>query len=425
FWISNDQRVAVGFVLGVIGAVVVFRAGAWVLGAVLRRAGQAHNPGLRLAIANITRPGAPTGNLVLSLGLGVAVLIAVALVDANLRRQVNERMPESAPGYYFIDIQPHQVDDFVKIVTETPGYVDVQRTPMVRGRVTAIAGTPAGERKINPDIAWTLRGDRGLTYRADPPAASDVVAGAWWPQDYAGPPLVSVDAKVARGYGVGIGDTLEFNILGRVVSARIANLRNIDWSTLSMNFVFVFSPGLLERAPHSVLAAVKTQSETADEAVQRRVTGTFRNVSALRVKDALEAANNILSAVDLAVRLTALVTLVAGILVLAGALGTEQRRRIRDGVVLKVLGATRGRILAAHVLEYGLLGLITAVIAAAIGSLAAWVLVTRVMRADFVFAPGAVAGTVAACLAVTIVFGLFGTWRALGLKVAPMLRAES
>ena len=334
-------------------------------------------------------------------------------------------MPESAPGYYFIDIQPHQVDDFVKIVTETPGYVDVQRTPMVRGRVTAIAGTPAGERKINPDIAWTLRGDRGLTYRADPPAASDVVAGAWWPQDYAGPPLVSVDAKVARGYGVGIGDTLEFNILGRVVSARIANLRNIDWSTLSMNFVFVFSPGLLERAPHSVLAAVKTQSETADEAVQRRVTGTFRNVSALRVKDALEAANNILSAVDVAVRLTALVTLVAGILVLAGALGTEQRRRIRDGVVLKVLGATRGRILAAHVLEYGLLGLITAVIAAAIGSLAAWVLVTRVMRADFVFAPGAVAGTVAACLAVTIVFGLFGTWRALGLKVAPMLRAES
>ncbi len=424
-WISNDQRVAVGFVLGVIGAVVVFRAGAGVLGAVLRRAGRAHNPGLRLAIANITRPGAPTGNLVLSLGLGVAVLIAVALVDANLRRQVNERMPESAPGYYFIDIQPHQVDDFVKIVTETPGYVDVQRTPMVRGRVTAIAGTPAGERKINPDIAWTLRGDRGLTYRADPPAASDVVAGAWWPQDYAGPPLVSVDAKVARGYGVGIGDTLEFNILGRVVSARIANLRNIDWSTLSMNFVFVFSPGLLERAPHSVLAAVKTQSETADEAVQRRVTGTFRNVSALRVKDALEAANNILSAVDVAVRLTALVTLVAGILVLAGALGTEQRRRIRDGVVLKVLGATRGRILAAHVLEYGLLGLITAVIAAAIGSLAAWVLVTRVMRADFVFAPGAVAGTVAACLAVTIVFGLFGTWRALGLKVAPMLRAES
>ncbi|MGB1006217.1 MAG: ABC transporter permease, partial [Thalassobaculaceae bacterium] len=335
------------------------------------------------------------------------------------------RMPESAPGYYFIDIQPHQIDDFVKLVTETPGYVDVQRTPMVRGRVTAIAGTPAGERKINPDIAWTLRGDRGLTYRAEPPAASDVVAGEWWPQDYAGPPLVSVDAKVAYGYGVGIGDTLEFNILGRVVSARIANLRNIDWATLSMNFVFVFSPGLLERAPHSVLAAVKTQSEAADEAVQRRVTGTFRNVSALRVKDALEAANNILSAVDVAVRLTAMVTLVAGILVLAGALGTEQRRRIRDGVVLKVLGATRGRILATHVVEYGLLGLITAVIAAAIGSLAAWVLLTIVMRADFVFAPGAVAGTAAACLVVTIAFGLFGTWRALGLKVAPMLRAES
>ena len=295
-------------------------------------------------------------------------MIAVAQVDANLRRQVNERMQESAPGYYFIDGQPHQVDDFVKVVTETPA-VSTSSAP----RWCAGESPPSPARR--PVSARSTRISPGpcvatkLTYRADPPAASDVVAGAWWPQDYAGP-LVSVDAKVARGYGVGIGDTLEFNILGRVVSARIANLRNIDWSTLSMNFVFVFSPGLLERAPHSVLAAVKTQSETADEAVQRRVTGTFRNVSALRVKDALEAANNILSAVDVAVRLTALVTLVAGILVLAGALGTEQRRRIRDGVVLKVLGATRGRILAAHVLEYGLLGLITAVIAAAIGSLA-------------------------------------------------------
>jgi putative ABC transport system permease protein len=236
--------------------------------------------------------------------------------------------------------------------------------------------------------------------------------------------LVSIDANVASGYGVGIGDTLGFNILGREVTAEIASLRNIDWTNLSMNFVFVFSPGLLEAAPHSIIASVKTESADIDEVVQKAVSRQFRNISAIRVKDALDAATKILSSVDFAVRLTAMVTLVAGILVLAGAIGAEHRRRIQDGVILKVLGATRWRVIAAHLFEYGLLGLITATIAAAIGTSAAWVLLAKVMGAGFVFSTSAVFGTVAACLFVTIGFGLIGTWRALGLKVAPMLRNE-
>jgi putative ABC transport system permease protein len=421
---SADEKIAIGFVAGVLVTFVIFRAAAWAISVSLKQLGRVRWPGLRLAIANITRPGAPTGNLVLSLGLGVAVLIAVALVDANLRQQVTDRMPAAAPGYYFIDIQPQQIDGFVKVVKTAPGETAIQRTPMVRGRVTAIAGRPVDDVAINPDVAWTLRGDRGLTYMAAKPAAADIVDGVWWPADYAGPPLVSIDANVASGYGVGIGDTLGFNILGREVTAEIASLRNIDWTNLSMNFVFVFSPGLLEVAPHSIIASVKTESADIDEVVQKAVSRQFRNISAIRVKDALDAATKILSSVDFAVRLTAMVTLVAGILVLAGAIGAEHRRRIQDGVILKVLGATRWRVIAAHLFEYGLLGLITATIAAAIGTSAAWVLLAKVMGAGFVFSTSAVFGTVAACLFVTIGFGLIGTWRALGLKVAPMLRNE-
>ena len=421
---SADQKIALGFVAGVLVTFFIFRLAAWLISFALKQVGRVRWPGLRLAIANITRPGAPTGNLVLSLGLGVAVLIAVGVVDANLRRQVTDRMPAAAPGYYFIDIQPQQIDDFVTLVKDAPGDTLIQRTPMVRGRVTAIAGQPVDDVAVNPDVAWTLRGDRGLTYMAEKPAAAEVVAGNWWPADYQGPPLVSIDANVARGYGVGIGDKLGFNILGREVTAEIVSMRNIDWTTLSMNFVFVFSPGLLEAAPHSIIASVKTESPEIDDVVQKSVSRKFRNISAIRVKDALDAATKILSSVDFAVRLTAMVTLAAGILVLAGAIGAEHRRRIQDGVILKVLGATRWRVITAHLFEYGLLGLITASISAAIGTTAAWVLLAKVMGADFMFSASAVFGTAAACLLVTIGFGMVGTWRALGLKVAPMLRNE-
>lgn len=305
-----------------------------------------------------------------------------------------------------------------------PGITKMERTPLVRGRIVQIAGVPVAERKVDPDVQWTINGDRGLTYAATPPPGTDLVEGEWWPEDYSGPPLLSFDAEIARGYGIGIGDTITLNVLGREITATVHNLRNIEWQSLGMNFVFVFAPGTLEAAPHSIISTVYADSPEAEEAVQRAVTDRFANVSAIRVKDALDNAGRIMDAVGIAIRITASVTLLAGVLVLAGAVISGHQRRIYDAVVLKVLGATRRKVLTAYVMEYGLLGLVTSLVAALIGTIIGYVVITQLMRGDFAFDTPAVVLTAAFSTLITITLGLIGTWSALSQKAAPLLRNE-
>lgn len=421
---TDNPKLAGGFVLGAVGVLLLFGGGAALIVRTARALPVPRRPDLRLAVANLHRPGAPTASVILSLGLGLTVLVAIALIEANLARQLKEQIPEEAPSYFFIDIQPHQVEEFAETVAAVPGVTRTERTPMVRGRILAIGGTPVLERKVDADVQWTINGDRGLTYAAAPPPGTTLVEGEWWPADYKGPPLLSFDAEVARGYGIGIGDTISFNVLGREITATIHNLRHIEWASLGMNFVFVFSPGVLEAAPHSVISTVYADGAAAEEAVQRAVTDRFANVSAIRVKDALENAGHILDAVGIAIRITASVTLLAGVLVLAGAVIAGHQRRIYDAVVLKVLGATRRRVLTAYVMEYGLLGLATSAVAAIVGSVIGFAVVTRVMRGDFAFDTVAVLATAAFATAVTIALGLVGTWNALSQKAAPLLRNE-
>jgi putative ABC transport system permease protein len=268
-----------------------------------------------------------------------------------------------------------------------------------------------------------VRGDRGLTYAGALPPDAHIVAGEWWPADYDGPPLISFDAAIARGMGIGVGDRLTVNVLGREIEAEIANLRRIDWSTLGINFVIVFAPGALEGAPHTFIATAKT-TEAAELPLQMAVTDAYPNITAIRIREALEAVNQILRSIGVAVRSTATVTLAAGILVLAGAIAATHRRRVYDAVVLKVLGATRARVLAAYFLEYALLGLITALLAAAVGTAAAYAVVAQIMGMPWYWLPNGVAMTTLICLFVTIGAGMLGTWLALSQKPAPLLRNE-
>lgn len=421
---ATDQSLAAWFIVGAVGTVVLFLGASWLIMTGARRAGRPRDPELRMALANLHRPGAPTPGVVLALGLGLTVLVTIALIQANLSRQVEERLPDVAPAFFFIDIQPHQQDRFLEVLAGIDGVGEIKTTPMVRGRITAIKGVPVADAIVAPDVAWALRGDRGLTYSPTPPDNSEVVAGTWWPADYAGPPLVSFDTNLAKGFGIGIGDTMTLNVLGRPITVQVDNLRKIDWGSLGMNFTFVFAPGTLEAAPHSVIATVHVDDPAIEARVQAAVTDALPNVTAIRVKDALEGANRILSAVSIAVRSTAAVTLIAGTLVLAGAIAAGHARRVRDAVILKVLGATRGRIVKTYLLEYGLLGLSTAVIASVIGSIAAAAVVIEVMRGDFVLPPGVLATTALAAMGITISFGFVGTWRALGQRPGLMLRNE-
>ncbi len=420
---ASDRTIALWFILGAGGALVVFRLAAWGMMRAAILAGRPRQPGLRLALANLYRPGATTTSVVASLGLGLAVLIAVALVHGNLMTELEASIPQRAPSFFFIDIQPDQIDAFDRLLTGMTGVSEVRQVPSLRGRIVALNGVPVERAFVGPDARWATSSERGLTYAATLPPGSRLVAGDWWPADYRGPPLVSFAADLANGMKLKLGDTITVNVLGRDVTARIANLREIDWSSLNINFAMVFSPGTLDGAPQSFIATART--DAADEAaLELRVTDTFPNVSAIGVKDAIATLTGILASISAAIQITAAVTIAAGALVLAGAIAAGHRRRVYEAVVLKVVGATRRQLASSFLIEYGLLGLASAFIAGIVGSLAAYFLLTRVMHAPWVFLAGDVAATALLATCFTLLAGFAGTWRALGAKAAPFLRNE-
>jgi len=420
---ADDRMLAFWFVLASFGTLIVFRLLAIAIMALARRLSHRRSGMLRRALADLAGPGAPTRSVVLSLGLGLTVLVAVTSVQGNLRRELAETMPAAAPSFFFIDIQPDQLADFEALVRAQPGFSDLESVPMLRGRIVRLKDIPVD--RLPPPTAerWVLEADRGLTWSAEPPRGSRLVEGSWWPADYRGPPLISLDSEVAHAFDLKLGDHLTVNLLGREITGTIANLRQVDWSTLAINFVMVFSPGVLEAAPQTHIATVRI--DPAQElALERRVTDRFANISAIRVKEALVSVGRIVDGLGAAVAAMAAIALIAGIAVLSGAVLADRRRRIYDAVVLKVLGATRDNLLGGLALEYGIMGLATAAIALLLGSLAAYGFVHWGMEGDFVLLPGVALGTAAAGAGLAILVGLLGTWRALGQKAAPLLRND-
>jgi putative ABC transport system permease protein len=313
--------------------------------------------------------------------------------------------------------------EFEQALAGVPGAGTIDKVPSLRGRITKIGGTPVGEMKVPIEARWAVDGDRGVTYSATPPEGARIVAGQWWPTDYRGPQLVSFDAGLAEAFGLGVGDTITVNILGRDIDAKIASLRRIEWQTLAINFVFVFSPGMLDRAPHTFLATVKA-TPAAEEAIFKLVTERFPNVTVVRIRDAIETASGILGNIGLATRMIGLLSILAGVLVLAGAMLATQRRRVHEAVVMKVLGATRARIAGIFAWEFAALGLATAVAAVAVGSLAAYLVVTRLMNLSWVFLPGVAVAVALGATALTLAFGLAGTLAALRQRPLALLRNE-
>jgi putative ABC transport system permease protein len=424
---SEAPRLALYYCLGVIAVFAVFLGLGSGLTWVARRLPRMRQPELALAIGILGAPGGLTRAVVLSLGTGLSLLVTVALVDRSIVAELTGRLPGESPNYFALDVKREEADAFRALVQrEFPG-ATVQQAPMLRGRIVQVGDVPAEQVKAAPEAKWVLNGDRGLTHSATVPEGSTVVAGTWWPADYAGEPLVSFEAEIAKGLGLKIGDRITVNILGRNVTAKLANLRDVKWETLSLNFVLVFSPNTLAGAPHNLLATVTLPKDAplaAEARLAREISRAFPAVTAIRVKDAINAFNVIFERVMVAVRAAGGVTLLAGALVLAGALATAQRRRIKQAVILKTLGATRRRILASHGLEYLILALLSSAIALLIGSLAAWITVTQVMDLGFTFSARAAAEAILLAAALVALFGGYGTWRILKAPSVPHLRAD-
>lgn len=422
--VSDDRWIATLFLVSIAVGFVVLRFVALLIAMAARRVPRPASAALRLAIGNIYRPGALTPSVVLSLGLGLTLLVALALVDGNLRRELTSSLPERAPNFFFVDIQKTELDGFRRLLIARSPAGRVEEVPMLRGRILAFNGTDVTKMEVPPAGRWVLRGDRGITYSEALPGNAQVTAGKWWPAGYTGEPLVSFSAEEAAQLGLKIGDKVTVNVLGRSITARIANFRKVDWESLSINFVMIFSPNTFAGAPHTWLATLTLPDATSAEeaSILRAVTRSYPTITSVRVKDALDVVERLVGQLATAIRAAAGIALVTSVLVLSGALAAGNRARTHDAVILKTLGATRGLLIRAFTYEYLLLGATTAAFALAGGGAAAWYVTARIMNLPSSFLPTVALTTLALSLLITVGVGLAGTWRILGQKAAPVLR---
>jgi putative ABC transport system permease protein len=330
------------------------------------------------------------------------------------------------PNFYFLDVRNSQFPAFHDFLArEAPG-AEIDQAPMMRGRIVKIGDVDAANVKAKESVAWVLEGDRGVTFSDAPPAGAEIVAGSWWEKDYSGPPLVSLEAGIADGLGLRVGDELTVNVLGRNVTAKIANLRKVNWRSFAINFVMVFSSNTFLGAPHSILvtAALAKGATPQDELTLLKASAQkFPSISAVRVREVLGALAALVDKLAEAIRAASGVALGTSVLVLAGAVAANRRARMADAVILKILGATRGRLITTFLMEYATLGAVTAAFGVGAGTLAAYVLVTGVMGFDFEFAWKSAIAAAAAAFALTVALGMIGAWRVLGRRAAEFLRS--
>jgi putative ABC transport system permease protein len=423
--LAYDRRIAAIFVAAAAAVFILLRLVAGLIMAVARRLPRPRSPLVRLALANIHRPGAVTPSVVLSVGLGLAVMVAVISIEGNLRRHFLAALPDSAPSFYFVDIAASDGQALDAFIRARAPRATLDRVPMLRGRIVAANGVAAENLKPSADALWALRGDRGITYGDALPAGSRLVEGQWWQSSYQGPPLISLETRIAEGLGLKVGDKITVNVLGRNVTSTIANLRAVDWQSLGINFVMVFSSATFRGAPHTDIATLtypggSTREEEAT--LLRAVADAFPAVVTVPVRDAIDAAGQIVANLALAIRGAGALTLIVAVLVLGGALAAGHRHRVYDAVILKTLGATRLRLLSAYALEYLALGVTTAVFGVAAGSAAAALIIIKLMKLPFVWLPLPLLFAAVAAVAVMVALGLIGTFTALGHKPARVLR---
>ncbi|MGI4878392.1 MAG: ABC transporter permease [Janthinobacterium lividum] len=417
---SSDRLFAAGFIAAALALLALLSLLAAAIRWAAARALRPRNMLARLALGNLHRPGALTRQLVVALGLGLTLFATLAVIETNLAGQLDRSVPRRAPSFFAIDIPTDGIAAFRAIAARTAPGATLRTVPSLRGPVTAVNGVPVARIKAS-DGAWILRGDRGLSYAAAFPEHNVLTAGRWWPADYRGPPLVSIDQDAADALGLKIGDSLTVSVLGVDVTARIASFRKIDWSSLGFNFAILFAPGTLEGAPHSWMATVSLPP-ARERAFAAAVTRELPTTSLVRVRDVIGQVGALLGQLSAAVRAAASVTVAAGIAVLIGALAASRRARIYDAVLLKVLGATRGQIVRATLIEYGLLASVVAGLSLLLGTAAGWYTVTQVLKLEWAPDWWPVVATVVAGGLVTVLLGLAGSWSALSARPNTVLR---
>ncbi len=424
FWQAGSLKVGALFVGGFAGGLLLLWGAARLALRLARRVPRGRGPlAWRQGLANLHRPGSRAGAILVTLGLAVMLVMAVAILEANLRGDLVAARAQRAPAFFFIDLQPDQVDDFGRIVRETSGAAPTL-IPVVRSRLAAVKGVPVEADRGRRDEQWHLTRQYVLTWAAAPPGDNVVVAGRWWTAEEARrEPLISVEEEIAKSLGVGLGDALTFDVLGVPVTARIESLRRVDWRTFSANFFVIFSPGALDGAPATYIATARVSP--GDEArVQSQVTSALPNVTAIPVREVLERVTGMVDQIVFAVRLVAAVTLLASLVVVAGALAVTRAERLYQSVLLKAVGATRGAIARMFAVEYALLGVAAGLAGTALAAVLAAGVGRFVLEVPWAWQPVTLAAGVLLSAVAAVGVGFLGSFRLLGRAPLAVLRGE-
>ncbi|MFO1254393.1 MAG: FtsX-like permease family protein [Sphingomonadaceae bacterium] len=423
---TKAKLVTLWFLGGVLALLVLLGLLGWAIRKAAARLPRPQRPLLRIALANLHRPGAQTGALVTALGFGLAAFVTLAAIQSSLDANIMARVPQKAPDYFVLDVPRDKAGQFEQAVASVAPQARVRMVPALRGAILAYGPeadmTRVADLKEIPDSAWPLRGERGLTYADDVPEGNVITAGQWWPRGYQGEPLVSIDEKLAEALDLRIGDKLTIGLLGVERSARIASLRRIDWDSMGFNYVLVFSPNAIADAPHNLAATINLPPGTQRGTLLRALVRAFPSSSVIEVGGVLTQARDLLRQVSLAILAAASVAVLAGIAVLLGAIAAARASRTYDNVILRVLGASRKQLLGLQLAEYALLATVLAAVALALGSGVAWLVVVKLFEFDWLPDWAEVLGVLGLGLVLVITFALAASLPLLRAKPAQALR---
>ena len=421
-WFSGTWRLTLMTAGGIAGALLLLAVTAQGI-RVLSKRGKSlarGKPRLRWALSAIsgTREGA--ASIVLSLGLGLSVLAAVGQIDGNLRNAITGNLPDVAPSYFFVDIQKDQISGYTERLENDPAVRRIQSAPMLRGIISKINDKPARD---TAGGHWVLEGDRGVTYSDLMPENTRLTEGNWWPENYTGAPLISFAAEEAEEMGLKIGDTMTINILGRDITGTVTNFREVDFSNAGIGFILSMNPQALAGAPHSFISTVYAEEE-AEAEILRDLASRYPNITAIRVRDAIDRVADVLGSLAAATSYGAAVTILTGFLVLLGAAAAGTRARIYEAAILKTLGASRKSIVASFVLRSVLLGLSAGLVALACGIAGGWAVSHYILDTSFTIIWPSALGIIVGGIAATSVASLVFIWGPLNAKPSNILRTQ-
>jgi putative ABC transport system permease protein len=437
-WQAGSWKVGLLFIAAFATAVVLLGLSARFVLVALTKWPRPDHLIFRQALGNIIRPGSQVVSITIAIGIGVMVVTTVSLVERSLLAEVSEKRPMDSPTFFFVDIQPDQVDGFVKLLRQRSSDPSPKLTPLVRSRLSALKGTPVkveatseeeeqrekAAEKAERRKKWYLTREYVLTFLQDLPKDNKVVQGEWWkPGQAFTKPLISIEEDAAKQLGLTVGDTLELDIQGTPIDGEVSSIRQVEWGNFSTNFYMIVSPGALDGAPHTYVATVRvTPSE--EVVLQQAVVASFPNVTAINIGEVLDGFARVLDRLSLAIRAVALFCVLSGGLVMAAALAATRYRRLYESVILKALGATRGVIARSFAVEYALLGALGGLLGCLLASALSWAVLQTVFDLSWSLQPAVLAIGFAATITLTMLVGFLSTYRILGQPPLSVLRQE-